>query len=290
MSLPYIAAVGNAALNQTNLIPQIYSKKMQHRFYARTALMEIANTDYQGEIKGAGDTVIIRSAPTVTINDYEGQVNYQTLTSGVQQLNIDKAKYYAFIEDAVTTAQADIPYINGASDDASKNMIIKVEQDVFAGIQPDFLPSHTLTLAVTKENIVDLLLHAGRIMDEFHVDGEHRKMLLPPWACEMLKGSELRDASKTGDTASVIRNGGKIGMIDRWDIISNTNLPFNGTTGETSAMGMTKHFLTFASQFEQHQTVQLESTFGVGHRGMKLYGYKGGIVPEAGVMLKIKPA
>ncbi len=288
--LPYLSAIGNGTVNVANMIPAIYSRKLLHKFYAKTILMQMANTDYEGEIKGQGDRVIIRTRPEVAIKDYNGSVTYDELTSGKIELAIDKAKYYAFVEDDVQNAQIDIQAINAATDDAAKKMVINIEQEVFAGIAADFLPAHTVTTTVDKTNVVDVIVHLGRLMDDSHVDDERRNLAIPPWMAEMLKTSDLKDASITGDPKSVLRNGGKLGMIDRWNIMCNTNLPFDSGTGETSVMGMTPHFLTFASQFEKHEIVQLESRFGKGHRGLKLYGYKGGMVPEAGVKLICKPA
>ena len=46
-------------------IPEIWSGKLLEKFYAATILAAIANTDYEGEIKSKGDTVHIRTRPTI---------------------------------------------------------------------------------------------------------------------------------------------------------------------------------------------------------------------------------
>ena len=46
-------------------IPQIWSGKLVEKFYAATVLAAISNTDYEGEIKNFGDTVNIRTRPTI---------------------------------------------------------------------------------------------------------------------------------------------------------------------------------------------------------------------------------
>ena len=276
--------------NVINMLPRVYTMKLQHKFYKKTSLLDVANTDYEGEIKGSGSEVIIRTAPEVAVHNYIGKVEYQELLSGQLKLQINKAKYYAFKEDLVQSKQADIKYINAAAEAAAKKMAIEVESDVYSNISADFLPSHTITADVNKGNILDVLLAGSNTLDESDVDEEGRNLLLPPSICTMLKLSDLKNANQMGDPQSVIRNGGKLGQIDRWNIICSTNLPFDSSTGEYTAMGMTKHFLSFASQFEQHEIVQLESTFGKGHRGLKVYGYKGGVVPESGVQFKLKAA
>ena len=51
-------------------IPALWSGKLAQKFYAATVFGEIANTDWQGDITGMGDTVIINTIPTITINNY----------------------------------------------------------------------------------------------------------------------------------------------------------------------------------------------------------------------------
>lgn len=60
-----------------------------------TIFAAISNTDYQGLIKDQGDTVIIRTTPTLTINDYQkGQkLNYERPESTALELLINKGKY-----------------------------------------------------------------------------------------------------------------------------------------------------------------------------------------------------
>ena len=52
------------------LIPQLWSKKLLERFYDATVLNAISTTEYEGEIKNYGDTVIINKIPDITISNY----------------------------------------------------------------------------------------------------------------------------------------------------------------------------------------------------------------------------
>ena len=38
-------------------IPQLWSNKLNAKFYANTMMTEIANTNWEGEIKNQGDTI-----------------------------------------------------------------------------------------------------------------------------------------------------------------------------------------------------------------------------------------
>ena len=69
---PALYPVGGTAntLQSTGFIPEIWSGKLVEKFYASTVLAAISNTDYEGEIKNYGDTVIVNKIPDITINNY----------------------------------------------------------------------------------------------------------------------------------------------------------------------------------------------------------------------------
>ena len=274
-----------------NFIPEIFSKKLQSKFYSASVLPMISNTDYEGEISGQGDKVIIRTVPNVTVADYTGTISYQDVTTSNIELLIDKAKSYAFKVDDIQRAQSDIAYWTEASKDASESMRIAVETDFLANV----VTGATSTVddgAVTASTILDAVLEAARRMDELNIPDSDRFILLPPWAIEMLKKSDLKLAYLTGDSASPIRNG-VVGNIDRFKVMSSNLLSVDSSggadDGKTFCLAGHPKFATFASQFVKTETVRLESTFGDGVRGLKVYGYKV-VTPDCGVLLKLKAA
>lgn len=108
----------------------------------------------------------------------------------------------------------------------------------------------------------------------------------------MLKKSDLKLAYLTGDSTSPIRNG-VVGNIDRFKVMSSNLLSVDSSggadDGKTFCLAGHPKFATFASQFVKTETVRLESTFGDGVRGLKVYGYKV-VTPDCGVLLKLKAA
>ena len=95
--------------NASQFIPEIWSGKLQVKFYKSTVLGEITNNDWEGEIKGHGDKVVIRSIPTITINNYQKGMNLtnQVPTSTPLELNIDKGKYFSVVVDDVDDVQGE---------------------------------------------------------------------------------------------------------------------------------------------------------------------------------------
>lgn len=285
-----------------NFIPEIWSGKLIENFYDTTVLAAISNTDYEGEIKGQGDTVNIRTTPNITIRDYvKGQnLVVENPDKPKLQLLIDKGEYFACVEDDIDKVQSDINLMDAWSKDASEQMKIKIDQRVLTDILPDIssvnkgttagrvsgafnLGSSASPLTVTKDgaggtaSVVDLVVDMGTVLDEANCPESGRFLVIPARMANLIKKSELKDASITGDSQSIVRNG-RLGQIDRFTLYVSHNL--NVSSGKYSVIAGTKMGLTFASQMTEMETLRSETTFGDIIRGLQVYGYKV-VKPEA---------
>ena len=283
-----------------NFIPEIWSGKLIENFYDATVLAQISNTDYEGEIRQYGDTVNIRTTPEITIRDY---VKGQTLVvenpdKPKIQLLIDRGEYFSCVEDDVDKVQSDIVMMDLWSKDASERMKIKIDQRVLTDILPgvDALNKGTAAgrisgafnlgttgspLSVTKDgasstvSIIDLLVDMGTVLDEANAPEQGRYVVIPAKMAGLIKKSELKDASLTGDSVTPLRNG-RLGMIDRFTVYVSHNLSRSGTGGSTKYNIIAGHKMgfTFASQMTNMESLRAQSTFGNIIRGLQVYGYK----------------
>jgi len=267
--------------SEVNFIPEVFSKLLQAKFYSKSVLPEISNTDYEGEISGQGDKIVVRTVPAVTINDYAGTITTQELTTAKVEMLIDKAKYYSFKVDDVLAAQADINMLEGASSDASEGMRIAVETDVLAAAVTGATTIGSQT-TITAANILENILVLAKTLDELNIPEEGRFIVLSPEFISMLKQSELRQAYLTGDATSPLRNG-LVGMVDRFKVFQSNMVytPGSGAdSGYTHVLAGHPKAISFASQFTNTETVRMESTFGDQVRGLKVFGSKV-ITPDA---------
>jgi len=285
-----------------NFIPEIWSGKLIENFYDATVLAAISNTDYEGEIRQFGDTVNIRTTPEITIRDYvKGQtLSVENPNKEKLQLLIDKGEYFACIEDDIDGIQSDINLMDTWSKDASERMKIKIDQRVLTDMLPDIAATNKgatageqsasfdlgtagSPLTVTKDgassttSVIDLIVDMGTVLDEANVPEADRYMVIPAKMAGLVKKSELKDASLTGDGTSIVRNG-RLGMIDRFTVYVSHNL--NVSSGNYSIIAGHKMGFTFASQMTEMETIRSESTFGNIVRGLQVYGYKV-VKPEA---------
>jgi hypothetical protein len=294
--MPYPVAPGRTQYSG-NFIPEIWSGKLQAKFYKTTVFSEISNNDWEGEISGQGDKVIIRTIPTITINDYQKGMNLtnQVPDSAPVELLIDKGKYFAVVLDDVDAVQADIKLMDIFTNDATEQMKIAIDGDVLNGVKNAAAAankganggaisgnlnfgSDAAPRAVTKDNILDLFLDAGQALDEQNVPESGRWLVIPSWMASMVKRSDLKQAYLTGDSISPLRNG-KLGMIDRFMVYVSNNLP-KTADGDSYLMAGTKDAITFASQMTNVETLRAQSTFGNIVRGLNVYGFNV-IKPEA---------
>ena len=279
-----------------NFIPEIWSGKLIQNFYDATVLAAISNTDYEGEIRQYGDTVNIRTTPEITIKTYvKGQtLSVENPEKAKLQLLIDKGEYFACVEDDVDKVQSDINLMDTWSKDASERMKIKIDQRVLTDVLPDIssvnkgntagritanidLGSTGTPVAITKTNVLEYIVDMGTVLDEANCPETDRFLVIPAKMAGFIKKSDLKDASITGDSMSVIRNG-RLGMIDRFTVYMSHNLSVS--SGKFSLIAGHKMGFTFASQMTNMETIRSESTFGNIVRGLQVYGYKV-VKPEA---------
>lgn len=280
-------------------IPEIWSGKMQVKFYRATVLSEITNNDWEGEISGYGDKVIIRSVPDITIRTYQKGQNLtrEVPTSTPIELTIDYGRYFAFVVDDVDKVQMDTKLLEACTTDAAEKMKISIDSLVLATVPPLAAATNrgnnagvisanvalgaaggtngSNAVQVTTSNAVDVLLRLGQVLDEANVPETGRFVVIPAWFAARLKGSSLQQAYLTGDSESIVRNG-KLGVIDRFTVyVSNAVLSAaEGTATLFSVIAGTKDAISFASQMTDVETLRSPDTFGDIVRGLNVFGFQ----------------
>lgn len=256
-------------------------------------LTAISNTDFEGEIKGQGDTVHIRREPRLEINDYaKGQkITYGDYDYSMQDLLIDKGKFWAFRNDDIDKAQSDLNFVSAWTAAAAQQLKVVIDTEVLAAVPTG---AHTYNkgasagritqginlgttgspLQVSKTNILDTIVQANQCLDEQNIPEEGRWLVLPAWAISMIKMSDIKDASLSGDGTSVLRNG-RVGMIDRTEIFLSNLLSTTTDTGHKvfNCIFGHKQAITFATQLTENEgPIRSAEFFGDLYRGLVVYG------------------
>jgi hypothetical protein len=119
---------------------------------------------------------------------------------------------------------------------------------------------------------LDKILELSGVANEQNWPTSGRWVILPAHFTVLLKQSDLKDASLTGDGKSTLRTG-RIGMIDEWEIFT-SNL-YTAQTSSYTVMFGHKSAIAFAMQLvdvELHE--KLETTFGKGMKGLQVFDWK----------------
>jgi hypothetical protein len=245
-----------------SFIPTLWSGKLLAKFYQNTMLSEIMNTDYEGELKNKGDTIRIRTAPSITINDYSGAGS--TLATEVpvpitQDMQINKAKYFSVQTNDVLAQQADMDLMNMFTEDAAKQLKIAIEDEVFfnafvtngpaaanagataGAISQNYnLGTDAAPVAVSSSgntgNLLNTILAMSAALDEQNVPEDGRFLIISPFDRQILMQTNIAQAYFTGDSSSIVRTG-KIGMLDRFTVYVSNLLP-KGTTAKALVPGL----------------------------------------------------
>jgi hypothetical protein len=294
-------------------IPAIWSAKMNAKFYAASVFGDIANTDWEGEISGQGDKVIINEVPTITVQNYVAgtTLNYQVPTPSTQELLIDKGKYFAFQVNDVLAYQSAPNLIDTFSEDAAQQMRIAIDSNVlyntFSGADAANkgatagaksggydLGTDLAPIVLTKDNVLNQILMMASVLDEQNVPDTGRWIVIDPLTRGLLLQSPLAQAQITGDSTSPMRNG-LIGQIDRFKVylsnqlpkaVAGTDTPWLSGDGSENSITSTsdlkrrvlvaghKAAITFASQITKMETVRNPNDFGDFIRSLNVYGFK----------------
>lgn len=278
----------------SGFIPVVWAGKMVEKFYGATVFAEICNTDYEGEISALGDKVEIRTVPSIIIREYKigGGLQYENPVSDKVTLNIDRAKYFGFTINDIDRHQSDLALMDKWSDDAGEQMKIAIDTQLLGEVYTDVsadnsgatagLKSNNINLGVTgaprqlaKANVIDFIADVGQVLDEQDVPETGRWMVIPAWMSNLIKVSDLKDASLSGDGTSILRNG-RIGMIDRFTLYMSNHLSVvtDGANRVTNVIAGHRSGLTFASQMTQMESLPNPNDFGQLVRGLNVYGFK----------------
>ena len=256
-TLPLGAPFNTTPQYSGSFIPTLWSSKLNAKFYTASTFASIANTNWEGEISGMGDKVVIQNIPDIAISTYVpgAGLNYQVPTPSTVELQIDQGKYYAFQVNDLLAMQSQPKLMDMFSNDAGMQMKVAIDseclfatfggaasanQGATAGVKSTSFNLGTVTapyqLAASASSAISLITALAAVLDEQNIPESERFLLIDPVTRQALMNSNLQQAYLTGDNQSILRNG-KIGSIDRFEVYVTNNLPRGAASGTTWLSG-----------------------------------------------------
>ena len=261
-----------------SFIPEVWSARMlvslkKSLVYAGPG---VVNRDYEGDIRGQGDTVRIRSISRPTIGTYTKNsttITPETLTDAQRALYIDQAKYFAFELDDIDAAQSTGGELDGALMEAVYGLRDVADQYVAALYTGAQSANQLGTVSVTTAALAYTQIRKLKVaLDKANVPMEGRYVIVPPWYEGLLLEDDRFVRVDASGTSEGLRNG-QIGRALGFNVLASNNAPL--VTGDDYAV-MAGHpsAISFAEQIASIETYRPESAFADAVKGLHVYGAK----------------
>lgn len=260
--------------------PEVMSKKMLRNLDANSVWKGLVNHNWEGEIKEAGDTVIINQYGDIAVKDYVigTAIEYEHPEGENLILKVDQQKYFAFFIDKISRVQAKPELINGYFERAK--VAINLEKDTylstlaFAGIDAGNIEN---TTGLSKDTVYGYFtalmgkLRWANVIQSNGVgfDGKRPFAVVDPDVLGViLAAPENLKSTAEGDKTS---REGTVVKFAGFDIKVSTNA---NKEAKKVIVGTTEA-ITLADQITETQTVRDKDAIGGAYcSGLYVYGAK----------------
>jgi hypothetical protein len=258
-------------------IPEIWAGTALERLYKSLVFGSVANRDYEGEIRAAGDMVRINQIGIINVSDYvedSTSITPQTLTDAQKQLLIDQQKYFSFKIEDVSQAQAKPKVMELAMTEAAFRLRDQADQYIAslwtdAGITTGLGTAGT-PIDITSVNVIEYLGLVAQKMDENNVPLEGRWGVIPPWFHQKIV---LANITLDTDNSEMFRNG-FIGRAMGFTFFVSNNVVTSASNANSKIMFGYSGTVTFAEQILSMEAYRPESSFSDAVKGLYVYGAK----------------
>jgi hypothetical protein len=240
----------------------------------------VANRDYEGDIREAGNTVKIASVSDVTIGDYTKNTDIdepEVLTDSEQSLLIDQSKYFNFFVDSVDRAQQNVNVLDEAM--VRSAWKLRDAADTFlAGIMDAaVLPANKIgsvatPVVPTKDDAYEYLVDLGVLLDESDTPIDGRFVIVPAWFHGLLLKDERFVKAGTPRSDSALANG-EVGDAAGFRILKSNNVP-NTAAAKYKIIAGHSIATAYVEQVVDLHTYKPEKRFGDAVKGLHVYGAK----------------
>lgn len=280
-------------------IPTLWHPALLRALQPNLVAEGLVTKEYEGEIKGKGDTVRIltTSDPAVVAVDRNGTISDQNLTLAGQTLTITEENGFSYRVNDLDVVQSGVTFVEEQSNRAAFKLKQTRDTFIFSTMAAAVAVDNQLNLVDSvagydvgtspgDTDAFELLNRIATVLDESYTpdswgqpnssgDVENsgfRFAALPPFYAEML----LNDPRKTSfGTSENLRSYGEryIGRhVSGLELFKTTELPTSNSYHVLLA-GWSKA-TAFAAQVTKFETQRVQGAFADRHMGLDVYGAK----------------
>lgn len=264
----------------SNFIPTLWSPRVLENL--RSALVyggpQVVNRDYEGEIRGAGDTVKINSIGALEVATYtrnEDLSSPEVLTDDTRSLVIDQQRYTHFALDDVDAAQANANLMDAAMRESGYALAKDMDQFLSALLADQATDATSALTDATpdKDTAYEDLVDLSTALDEADAPRDGRFVIVPPaFIGLLLRDPRFINASASGSTAALLN--GRIGQAAGFTVFQSNLAPEGGSAGTKVIIAGHPSATTVAEQISKVEAFRSPTRFADVVRVLNVYGAK----------------
>ena len=258
----------------TNFIPTVWSEHLLQDLEKQYVGVAHCSRDFEGDIKEKGNVVKICGLANVKVSNYLKDTNMtapDSLSTEVQELVIDQAKYFNFQIDDIDRVQSNPSLMNAALKKAAAALATQADRYVFNLVDQ-------ANIEITQDvdeggNVIDFFLDARtKLMEKNVIDPEDIVIEVSPAIATMILKEKISIAS---DNHNELEKG-CIGNLFGCKIYVSNNVYQSVDDSYTThkCMIRSKRAIAFAEQLSEIEAYRPELRFADAVKGLYLYGAK----------------
>ena len=269
-------------MSLTNFIGEVWSAQILQSLQKALVYGQapVINRDYEGDVKGKGDTVRIVAHGPITIDNYDkttGIGDPEDLDDASTVLEITQSKYFNFRIEDIDKAQMNVALMESATRDAAYQLA-EVADEYIAGIMAAQAGSAVgadgsdKIFDGTTDIVTEELLEVKQKLDEANVPTPGRWIIIPPWVSKVMFQEDTITTPPWSGVEKVMLNG-QIGRLYGFDILQSNNVP-NAAGDHYKILAGVGRATTFADSVNETEAYRPDKFFADALRGLHCYGAK----------------
>lgn len=251
----------------TNFIPTVWSETLLSQMDKKYIAVANCNREFEGDIKGKGDSVKICGVGNINVFDYTRNSDFdtdaQTLTDSFKVLTIDQAKAFNFVIDDIDRAQTNPRLMDAAVKNAAAALANTADQYIFSLYNR---AGSKIEASANVDNILSLIIDARTKLLENNVcDPGDIVIEVSPAVASLILKSKINTC--TSDTALET---GCIGNVAGCKVYVSNNIVVE--EGIHECIARSKRAIAFAEQLSEMDAYRPEKRFADAVKGLHLYG------------------
>lgn len=229
---------------------------------------KICNTEFVGDIKKKGDSVVFVGLSDPTVYDYNGTITYEDIDDAATQLLVDQDKAFSFKIKDIEALRSSIGLQESQTKRAS--YLLKNEVDTYVFGLYGEAGTTMSAVSVTPANVLSTIAEMKQTLEEANVPDGKTWIVVPPFVKTKLMLAGIKFQINNG-----VNGTGAVAFTDELgcDIFVSNQLAVSG--GNTMMLAGSYSSVAYAEQVLETQVIdRLENSFDKAVRGRLVFGAK----------------